>query len=311
MPQTLASLPAALLASRSAYLKAVMIDEETKAKNQTLEMFNVSSMSDWKETYQEMTGFGLGQQIIGEIPDSWPLDEVAAWYSKSYTQAWYGNGCIHSKKFIKYDRDGIKGYEQGRGLIQSMNNMKEYYAASVFNNLTDATAGGAYVLPDGHALADTGHHLKDNLLVGTTVTCSNYVAATLEHDSLDTALTMMITTPDARGLPAIYTPKTLWCAPALLHDAQEILGSTMRSDTSENTTNVLDDYGLVIKPLRWLTSSTNWGIQATKHAVNWKTGQGIEVEVWRDPSNKSIHADVDQMFTFGVGDWRGVVVGNV
>jgi hypothetical protein len=308
MPQTLAARPAALLASRSAYLKAVMLDEETKAAHIYPSLFNVASMSDWKETYQEMVGFGLNQQIVGEIPDTWPQDQISEWYAKSYTQVWYGNGVIQGKPFIKYDRDGIKGYEQGRGLVQSAHNTQEFYAASVFNNLT--STGTAYVLPDALALASTVHPLYDNLMGGTTTTFSNYVAATLDHDNLATAIYLMDTTPDVRGLPAVYTPKTLWCHPALVRAAQEVLQSNLRDDTSENAVNTLKGE-LTITPWRWLTSATNWGVQATKHAVNWKTGQGVEVEVWRDASNKSIHADVDQMFTFGVGDWRGMVVGNV
>jgi len=307
MAGVLTAFPTLLASTRSAYLKGVMLDEMRKAVHSWQRFYNQSNMDGQWEVYTRLAGMGMLQEIPVEIPDQWPQDDPIQSYSKTYTVSWYGLGTTLSKKFMKYDRDGLQGYMKGRGLIRSAHNHQEYYAASVFNNLTSTAT--AYVLPDAKAVGATNHPLIDNLLGGLT-TYSNYSNASPDHDTLVAALLAMQLTPDERGIPIVVTPKHIFCHPSLVATFKELIGSDLRSDTSENATNTLKNV-ITVEPWRWLTAGTGvWGIQATEHEVNWKWGQGVEIEVWRDPSNKSVHADVDQMFGFGVGDWRGLHVGN-
>lgn len=307
MPGLITNWPR-LIASRSAYLQEVMLDELAQAAPVWKELYNVGTMTEYQEVYESLNGFGLDERIDSEIPDQWPTSEMTQGYNKTFTQVWYGNGHYFSKKFNMYDKDGLKAYGIGRGLVKAGLNTQEFYASLIFNNLT--STGTDYVLPDGVALASDSHPLQDNLLGGLS-TYDNYVAAALDHDNLATAINLMMQTPDQRGLPVVSQPSKLWLHPSLIHDAKEILGSELRSDTMENTTNVLRDYNLRIVAWRWLSSATNWGLQATKHFVEWKTGQGIETRTQEDFDNYSMKAKTDQFFTKGVIDWRGMVVGNI
>lgn len=307
MPGIVANWPR-LIASRSAYIKSVMVDELKQVEPRWKDLFHVGTMDQYEETYENVNGFGFDQQIQSEIPDQWPTSELTMGYPKTFRQVWYGNGHYFSKQFNMYDKDGLKAYGRSRGLVKAGRNTQEYYASTVFNNLTSAAT--AYACSDGLALASASHTLQDNLLGGAT-TYSNYVNAAFDHANLANALNIAMLQPDQRGLPIAGNPTKLWCHPALLHDVKEVLGSSMRSDTSENTTNVLDDYGLSIVPWRWLSSATTWGLQGPNHGIHWKTGQGIEVRAQGDFDNYSLKAKTDQFFTFGTIDWRDMVVGSV
>lgn len=296
----------ALLVSRSAWLKGVMAARYRTTKPMFTQFFHVQSTDQPVEREQSMTELGLAQQITTEIPDQWPYDDFELRFSKEWTFNWFGTGMQFSKRFVQDERDGMFA-RRGRALMDSMATTKEYYGATVFNNMTSSAA--AYVLPDGKALAANDHPLRDNIL-GGSVSFDNYVGATLDQDSLTDALIMNENTVNDRGVFVETTVTKLMLRPELQFDAAEILNSTLRSDTAENATNVVQGT-VVIAPWKYISSPTFWALQGPNHDIRWYDRQGVEYDTAVDFDNKSLKATVDAIYGYGPFDWREFVGGNV
>lgn len=296
----------AILASRSAWLKGVMASRFRKQAPKYTQFFHVESMDVPVIREQSMTELGLATQITTEIPGSWPYEDFELRYNKEWTANWFGNGMQFSKRFVMDEQDSMFA-KRGRALVDSMTTTREYYGASVFNNMTSAAT--AYVLPDGKALAANDHPLKDNVL-GGSVSFDNYVGATLDQDSLTDALIMFHNMVDDRGVFVESNATTLMLRPELQYDAAEILNSTLRSDTAENATNVVQGT-VTIAPWNYISSPTFWALQGPKHDIRWYNRQADEYETTVDFDDKSLKATIDAMWAYGPFDWRDFVGGNV
>jgi hypothetical protein len=303
-----------LIASRSAYLDAVMVDEYTKTQRLWPSIFNRKTIDSWSSIEAEMAGFGfMGQLSSGwstERPQVWPEQQLTPMWTKTWSTSWYGTKVVFTLPFTMNDKDGLQTIASGRELVSSAENTVEYWGVDVFNKISDSTA---YTVPDSSAkaIASTTHNLMDNILGGAT-TYSNYMATTPDNDTLWSAYYQMQMMPNARGIFLDYEPSRIVCHPALMQTMSEILYSPLRSDTSENTHNVVGkDFSVTLIPWKWLSSSTHWTVLAAKHYLYYVERMPLRRKVWTDDTDESIHAKLHNMFSFGAGNWRGVVSGNI
>lgn len=106
--------------------------------------------------------------------------------------------------------------------------------ANMFNNAFNPAAPEQYLAPDGLPLVHTAHTWFPG---GPTI--SNRITATFSKASLEAALQLFRTIPDAQGFPRYMQPDILVVPTNLLIMAQEILGSTQGPYTANLGQNIL------------------------------------------------------------------------
>lgn len=296
----------ALIASRTAALKSVMVDQlAQKAPVAKPSAFNVSTSDQYNLEERSIAGFGLLQKFQSEAPANWPTADMTNRYTKTITIGHWGLRTQMTKMFIKYDRDGIVGAQKGRELVKAAVNTQEFYATDLLANMTSTAT--AYVMPDAVALASDSHPLLDNVL-GGTATFDNYVGAALDDGTLQTAMTMFNRQVNDRGIPIMSSGRKLLLSPNLEWTVSEILNSNLTPDVA-NQYSPMGHAGIVPVILPFMQSTTFWAMEGENHRLDWYDGQGIETDVWRDNNDKQLNADVDCMFMFGAFDWRDFIGG--
>ncbi len=295
------------IADRSAYLKAVMVDEYEKTPQLYPSIFNVAPMDGYEQTYKEVAGLGLLGRIEGEEPEDWREDAFSPRWSYTIRYNWFGMAMTFTKPFMMDQLDSL-GEERARALMAAAMTTEEYYAARWLNNIQSSAA--EFLLPDGLAIASTAHPIKDNVLGGAT-TVSNFVNATLAHDSLAAASIGMKLTPNERGIPINDVAMKLVLSPQLEPRYMEITGSPLRSDTMENTGNIYKMGFMDVTPLYWryLESEAHWTLFGRNPKLMFLRRQGIEMESERNFRKKSLAFTVETMFGIGCRSWRSIVHG--
>lgn len=297
----------AFIASRSAYLDSVMVDEGERRPRTYPEIFEVRQSTKFREEFRTVSGIGLARQIPDQIPDQWPYDDMHPRFYKGFEHTWWGLGMQLSKPFMKWEMDGI-GSAKGRELMGAGLDTHEYLAAQMLLGMTDATN---YPVNDGKALAAADHPL-DRPVIGTDTVFDNWVNADFGLASLTEALMTAFNMVDDRGRPLQYTPDLLIINPTLLTDALEIVQTIGMPYTGDNTINVVNtNWNLRIVVWNWIKSPTFWALRCTKHPLKFFMNQGVQQRVTEDFGNYSVKAQIDTFFTLGADEWRGFVGGKL
>ncbi len=294
----------AFIATRSVFLKATMVDEIGKRERERVypRIFRVKSSSRYKEEKRWIVGLGLGQEIRVEIPEALPLDGFMPSYLSEFIHAWFANSIKFSKPFMMNEEDPMFA-ARGRELVKSLMRTEEYYAAQVLVNATVDLG------PDGVALASQSHPLRENVLGGAT-TVSNYINATLDHDTMQDMITMAQRVPNERGIPIMSGLKQLIVSVENKPRAMEILNSTLRSDTAENAKNVLrDQENPDLVPWHYIFSPTFWMGKGEDHSLIFYRRQGIQTASNESFDNYSITGKGDMFFSVGHENWRHTFFG--
>jgi len=170
---------------------------------------------------------GIGQFGIVPEGDTVGYDTPLPGFDKTYRHIQYGLGFKVSKQVIMFGKfDQVR--QLSRDLGKSSRDTRETHAASPFNG------GFADTGPDGVALFATTHpRVKwGGLLANRPATGSD-----LDVDSLAQALTDFRAFRSHSGKRLRIPPKKVLVHPANEFNLAEILGGTMRSDTTNNTVN--------------------------------------------------------------------------
>ena len=124
-----------------------------------------------------------------------------------------------------------------KGLARAMAYTKQVKAAAVLNN--GFTAG--YVGGDGVVLFSTAHPLVS----GGTNSNTPAVAADLNETSLENAVIQIAAWTDERGLLIAAKPKKLIVPPALQFVATRLLDTKLRTGTTDNDINAIENNGSI------------------------------------------------------------------
>jgi phage major head subunit gpT-like protein len=189
-------------------------------------IFRVMDSSRSIEQTTEVTGFGTFVQVGegGRVS----YDDPRQGFDKTYLHGQYALGFRITKVAIDDDKYGFiqkLGSELGRSAKETI----EIIAAAIFNNGFDS----AYPGPDGKALFATDHPLVGGGVQSNTLA----VAADLDIPTLELMLTDFRKLVDHRGKKMRIVPTRLIIPPDLEWVAAELLGGTMRADTTNNTIN--------------------------------------------------------------------------
>jgi hypothetical protein len=172
---------------------------------------------------------------------------------------------------------------------------------NVFNNAftTEQT-------PDAKAVFANDHTLIDGPAAGF----DNLVEADLSISSLETAINIFDDMVDHRNLEVELEPAMLLYPNELRWVVGEILQSTLKPDTANNATNVLQGI-LQPKMIRWLTGADDWFVMANpgNHYLYLFNRQDTEFDADMDFDTKAAKESADQRHSQGWADWRGAVGG--
>jgi hypothetical protein len=169
--------------------------------------------------------------LFGALSEGEPVkyDKPVQGYDSTFTHTRFGLGYKVSQDVIEDDKIGLVA-KMARELGRSGQYSIQIQAASVLNN----AFSGSYLGPDGVCLCSASHPLVKSGGLQSNLLSS---PADLDVTSLELALTDFETQRDSSG-KLIHVPcKKIIVAPVNRWNVHEILKSTKRSDTANNTDN--------------------------------------------------------------------------
>jgi hypothetical protein len=274
-------------------------EDETPLETQYTKIFNVGSMDDLYDLDAKMAGFGTLQ----EIPegDAVEYDEAIDPVTRRYDIVKFGLGYRITDKLWMNDRYGeVRKFEGD--LRRADVDHTEVFAFGILNNATATTVSTGF---DGLALASTAHTRLDG-----GPTWSNYANTALSLASLSDAVIAFKKFTNDRGRPYRSMPKTLLTCVDLEQTAEEILGSTMRPDTTNNAVNALRMYGLSKESSLYITATTFAALVGDKHDLNVKWRMRPKQLVETDFDTQTIKRQTIKWVARGHGEARGVYLIN-
>jgi len=216
----------------------------------------------------------------------------------------YGLGYEISRELYDDDLYGVVGVPASRFLAQSGRDTEERQAWALINNaFTNTTGTLSY---DGLSIVNTVHTLKGG---GTYANRPGSTTA-LSFSALQASLERHMLMVNERSLKIRQQPSWLIVPIQLSWLADEILNSTQKPFTADNTTNVLakGKIGLTAYPSEFMTSATAWVTLTPKgkHKLDffWRTKPYMD----KDFDKKAQVAQMMNFFRFGTAafDWRGI-----
>lgn len=285
-------------------LDKVWHDEGTPRPLQYTQIFNTSSFDKLFIEEAKMAGFGpLMPQ--GEA-ENVIYDEAIAPITKRWDYDVYALAYKITDKLVRNEQYGQVEKLEG-DLRRSADDTTETYAMALLNYAHTSTIATGF---DGLPLASTVHTRLDG-----GATQSNYANTALSLTGLQDMLIAFRKLKNDRGRPFIYTPRKLVVAPSLMLTAEELLGSSLKPSlkvdlTDQNTTNVVNRFGIQPIVVDYLTSDTFWAAVAEKHDLRFAWRFKAEIKNDVDFENDTIKRKVRQGMLRGFGEWRGFYLGN-
>ncbi|MDO8055812.1 MAG: Mu-like prophage major head subunit gpT family protein, partial [Candidatus Hermodarchaeota archaeon] len=244
-------------------LRKVFFEEWEQWPEEYSKVFNV--LASTKDTEKDLTSSGFPA-----MPEKIEGQDIAFYdayqgYQTSYTHTTYGMGFKVSREMWEDDLYGISR-KWSRSLGTSARQTVEVTAANILNN--GFTTTGA----DGKALCATDHPL----LGGGDEQNELTAAADLSISSLDEARYVMEETVNDQGLLLMIRPKYLIVPPELEFTARELIGSQYKPVATGatyinygHTTNVIQDYGLQLIVMHYLTDDDAWFLLSPVSPLNF------------------------------------------
>ncbi len=261
----------------------------------------LTSFSSKKAYEDELITAGLGRYDRKEESTSITYDDPTQGSTVRYTHLAYAKGFRISREMYDDDLYGVMK-KMSRQLAQSARLSVEYEVGALID---DIFSGSTYTGQDSKALC-----ARDHALVGTGGTYANEPAAQIDLSitGLRNAMIRMEKTPNERGLLKMIMPKMVVVSPTYQWIADEILGTTGKAYTADNTKNAFDKFGLTYMVYHFQSDEDQWLLLADKaqHDMKFFWRQKAVFENSDDFDNKDAKFSGFMRFSFGFTDWRGV-----
>lgn len=260
-------------------------------------LFHVNSSDKQDEKDSAISGFGL-MATTGE-GESVDYEDPVQMYDVRYTHQKYTKGFKISEELYEDDQYNIMN-KKPQALARSARRTAEASAANVFNRAFN----NSYLGGDAKPLCSVGHPRSDG---GTAQSNASSTGITLTETNLETGRIAARQQLDDKGMKIQTMPDTLVIPVDLEKDANIIVNSTMRSDTTDNDLNF---YKGKFKIVAWdyLTlNNTMWFlIDSSQHQLQWFWR--IKPEFKQDVSFDTGMAlfKCRTRFSNGFSDWRGL-----
>ena len=282
-------------------LDKIWMEEELPYETIYSKFVNVITQSDLYKRDAKMAGFGSSVEI-GE-GGAITYDEAISPITRRYDLTKRGLGYKITDKLWKFDKYGeVRGLEAA--LRRADADDTEVYFHALFNNATNTTISAGF---DSLALVSTAHTRLD---AGATQANRPTTLTALSLTALQDAVIAFRNFVDDRGRVYRSDPRKLMIPLDLTMTAEEILGSSMRPDTANNTTNAITRFGISTMESPYLTSATYWALMADKHDINALWNQRPEQDSETDFDTDTIKRKNTKWVGRGHGEWRGFYLGN-
>jgi len=260
------------------------------------------------ERVLRMAGFGLAEEMVEG--QNVPLQTPPVGTTKEYTQRFWGSGFRMTDIADRYNKYKLWAkYAKSLGLV--MTETKDVELAVPFNSPT-STALTCGVGFDTMAIGNDAHTGLES--ANTDDNYDNYLNAGMSYTSLSDARYYFKTIVDDRGLHMGATPDVLYYEPTLHPTAVELTKSLNRAGEISNTTNdFIKGMGLELYEYPRLTSTTAWGMGATKDSnYDFHCYTALEPKTYtKDAPDNTLDKIMiaRQDFTYGWGDPRLILIG--
>jgi hypothetical protein len=286
-----------LYLSRLAFLEDVLFDEfpiEDQISERLLKVRDIGN----KPFVTTTTVGSFGIVPIKQEGANVTYEDLAQGFDKTYTPDTYELGFRASKEALDDEQEEVVS-EAARALGSSGRYSVEVDCAGLFNNITSTTGS-----PDGVALFSTAHPL----ISGGTEQNALTTPADLSTNALRTALNDWADTVDDAGKLLHIRPKVLLVPYELKWQADELINSVDRSDTSDRAKNAFKQDGLTVVAWPYLTDADAWFLLAepSEHNVRkyWRERPNV-MHDW-DFESSSMKVKIRFRFIRGWSDFRGV-----
>lgn len=244
-----------------------------------------------------MTGMGLAQ--VTQEGTSLPYDDMEESYIARYDHATIRLGFRITKEAVE---DGLYGNVGNKGaseLARSMRTTKEVIAANILNTAFTATG------PDGVALLSTAHPLAGGGTGANTIAAADLAETSVE--ALSIAVSNLV---DDRGKPIKVMMEKLIIPAELQFDAERILGSEYKTNSSLNDINAVRSMGVIAKGFcvnHYLTDPKAWFVKTNApHGMKHFNRVSLENGTEGDFNTDTLAYKARERYSFGYSDWRGM-----
>jgi hypothetical protein len=220
-------------------------------------------------------------------------------YNQEHTEI--GLGYAITRKAIDDNLYKTQFHPSNLGLIESFQQTKEIYGASVLNNATtyNSNVGG-----DGQALCSASHPID-----GGTV--SNYTTYDLNESTLLNSMIAVRTNfKDQAGLKVFARARKLVVPPQLEPVAIRLTKTELRPGTADNDVNaiMMTSGGLPESYMTndFLTSSRNWFLLTNIDGLSYMERVKFETDMQVDFVTDNLLVKGYERYSFGYYNWRAI-----
>jgi len=244
---------------------------------------------------------GLAGAPVKDEGDPVAYDAGAEVWTARYVHETIALAFAITEEAVEDNLYGDLGAKFSRAMARSFEHTKEVKGANVLNNGFDT----AFPIGDAAALFSLSHPLWGGGNAANTLTTQ----ADLAESSLEDMLVLISQAKDDRQIPMAIMAKTLIIPPALVFQADRLLNSTLRVESSNNDINSIKHQGMIpggAKVNQRLTDANAWFLttdcpDGLKHMVR----KGIQGGVEGDFETGNMRFKKRERYSFGVSDWRG------
>lgn len=287
-----------LFVSRLAYIDEILFENFDAPTLTYPQVFNVRSSN---RAHEEVTGItGFDQFTEKSEADTITYDQLLQGFDKRFTHKTFAKGYAISAEANEDDLDNIISNAFPALARVARNSIETEVFADLNNGFSSATT------PDGVAAFSASHPL-----VGGGI-FSNLISGDFAQGTLENAINIFDDMRDDRNQLIEVSPAMLVYPPALRWIINEVLKSQLRSDTANNTINVVNQLGLRTVMVKYLTSDTDWFVfgdqRQTRLLLYWRKEPVTDHTMDFDTGN--LKTKMTYRLSHGYADWRGLVGGD-
>jgi phage major head subunit gpT-like protein len=281
-------------------LNALFGLEYKKYGEQHKEIFETESSERSFEEETKLSGFNAAP--VKDEGAAMRYDNAQEAWTARYNHETIAMGFSITEEAIEDNLYDSLSSRYTKALARGMAYTKQVKAANILNNAF--TAG--YTYGDGQILCSTAHPLVSGGVNSNTPA----VAADLNETSLESAVIQIAAWTDERGLLIAAKPTKLVVPPALQFVATRLLETKLRTGTTDNDINAIENNGSIPGGYtinNYLTDTNGWFLltdvpNGLKHFVRTPMQTGMDSDF--DTGNSRYKAR--ERYSFGVSDPLGI-----
>jgi phage major head subunit gpT-like protein len=281
-------------------LNALFGLEYKKYGEQHKEIFETESSERSFEEETKLSGFNAAP--VKDEGSALRYDNAQEAWTARYNHETIAMGFSITEEAIEDNLYDSLSSRYTKALARGMAYTKQVKAANILNNAF--TAG--YTYGDGQVLCSTAHPLVS----GGTNSNTQAVAADLNETSLEAAVIQIAAWTDERGLLIAAKPVKLVIPPALQFVATRLLETKLRTGTTDNDINAIENNGSIPGGYtinNYLTDTNGYFLltdvpNGLKHFVRTPMQTGMDADF--DTGNSRYKAR--ERYSFGVSDPLGI-----